>query len=199
MQQMIASYLFQNKSCPLPGLGTLHLRVLPAEANFGNKQIAAPQQVIQFDNKETDATVLIQYIASATQISVDDATEAIDHFCESIHTKLVSKTKAIVEGIGIFSKNAALETVFKQEEIPSIYFPAITAERVIHPAAVHQILVGDKETTNTKMSAFYNETETITYKWWVWALFIAAVGLTMMLIYFTEARGGFPFGNTIKI
>ena len=79
MHHLIASYLFQNKTCPLPGLGTLSINTSAAEADFTIKQIAAPKPVIQFDDKgkrtkETIGTTMRPY----DFMSTNDATGTFD-------------------------------------------------------------------------------------------------------------------------
>ncbi len=64
MQDQITSYLFQQKTCPLPGLGTLSLLNSGAEADFTSKQIAAPKNFIQFTDTETDTTGLLNYLSA---------------------------------------------------------------------------------------------------------------------------------------
>ena len=83
--------------------------------------------------------------------------------------------------------------------MPSAFFQSVVAERVIHPQAEHQILVGDKETTNTVMTEFLTEKPEVRDRWWIWAIVLGAIGLLILLIYFTGANGTSPFGNAIKI
>ena len=67
MQDQIASYLFQHKTCPLPGLGTLSIFNSGAEADFTNKMFAAPKAFIQFTDNETDPSGLLNYLAVTTE------------------------------------------------------------------------------------------------------------------------------------
>jgi hypothetical protein len=199
MHQLIASYLFQNKICPIPGLGTLAINTLGAEADFTTKRIAAPKPVIQFENKETDAAGLLNYIAASTKGNTYEVTEALDHFCDHLKNKMANLANAKLEGIGDFIADAHGNISFKQEELPTEFLQHVFAERVIHPKSEHLILVGDKETTNTLMAEFLNETPVAKDRWWIWAIVLGAIGLLMLLIFFTEINGASPFGNAIKI
>ncbi|MBK8608778.1 MAG: hypothetical protein IPL84_02185 [Chitinophagaceae bacterium] len=199
MQQQIASYLFQNKSCPLPGLGTLSIQQSGAVVDFSNKMIAAPKTIVHFTEKETDPAGLLSYLSAKTGGEFDDVVAAVDHFCDNLKNEIDRQQKVILENIGRFSVNGSGKIVFEQEELPPAFLQPVNAERVIHPDAEHQILVGDRETTNTVMTELLAPKEQTTDRWWIWAIVLGVVALLMLLIYFTELKGAMPFGNTIKI
>ncbi len=199
MQQLIASYLFQNKTCPLPGLGTLSIHTSGAEADFTIKQISAPKSFIQFENKESDASGLLNYVAATTHSNNYEVTEALDHFCDNLKNEISNQANAKLEGIGNFFAGTNGQINFKQEELPTVYLQPLFAERVIHPKAEHHILVGDRETTNRVMTELLNEKPAAKDRWWVWAILLGAIGFLLLVIYFTQANGTSPFGNAIKI
>lgn len=199
MHNQIAAYLFQNKTCPLPGLGTLSMLGSGAAVDFTNKQITAPKAFIQFSEVETDSTGLLNFLASTTGSSKYEVSEALDHFCDDLRNKITQQPDVQLENLGSFFEDASGKITFKQEELPAAFTQPVFAERVIHPDAEHNILVGDKETTNTVMTELLApKTETKDH-WWIWAIVLSAVGLLALLIYFTEFKGAFPFGNAIKI
>jgi hypothetical protein len=199
MQDQIASYLFQNKTCPLPGLGTLSLLNSVAEADFTNKLIASPKTFIQFTDIETDSTGLLNYLAATTGADKYEVTEALDHFCDNLRNKITQQPAIQLENLGSFFVDESGKINFKQEELPAAFTQSIFAERVIHPDAEHNILVGDKETTNTVMTELLAPQDETKDRWWIWAIFLGLIVLIAMLIYFTELKGASPFGNTIKI
>jgi len=195
MNQLIASYLFQNRTCPLPGLGTLSMHISGAEADFTNKQIIAPQPLIKFGHKETDAAALLSYVANKTHSDIYEATEALDHLCDNLKNDAGAK----LPGIGNFFKAKDGKIGFKQEELPIAFLQPVFAERVIHPKSEHNILVGDKETTNTVMAEYFNEAPAVKSRWWVWAIVLGAIALVLLLIYLNGASAAPAFGNAVKI
>ena len=199
MQNQIASYLFQYKICPLPGLGTLSVLHSGAEADFTNKSIAAPKSFIEFSDAETDATGLLNYLSATLGGSTYEVSEALDHFCDNLRNKITQQPDVQLESVGSFFVDASGKINLKQQELPAAFTQAVFAERVIHPDAEHQILVGDKETTNTIMTEFLAPKSETKDRWWIWAIVLGAIGLIALLIYFTELKGTFPFGNGIKI
>lgn len=199
MQKQIASYLFQNKSCPLPGLGTLSVFITGAESDFTNKMIVPPTPVIRFVTNETDANGLLDYLSATTGASKYEVTEALDHFCDTIKKVLTDNATVKIDYIGTLIVDASGKINFKQDALPTPFLQPVFAERVIHPDAEHQILVGDKETTNTVMTGFFSETPEVKNRWWIWAIILGVIGLLTLIIYFTELHGTSSFGNAIKI
>lgn len=199
MQKQIASYLFQNKTCPLPGLGTLSLLNSGAEADFSNKLIAAPKPFIQFVNMETDTAGLLDYLVSTTGADKYEVTEALDHFCDNLKREMSEHSNVKLESVGNFFVDAKGKISFKQEELPSAFLQPVFAERVIHPKAEHHILVGDKETTNTIMTEFLAPKSEIKDRWLIWAIVLGVIGLLLLVIYLTVLNGTSSFGNAIKI
>ncbi len=199
MYNLIAAYLFQNKTCPLPGLGTLSIHTSGAVSDFTNQQIAAPEPVIQFNDRETNPADLLDYVALKTNTNTDEVTEALDHFCDGIKNEISKHSMAGLEGIGNFIVNNNGNIIFEQLALSRAFLQPVFAERVIHPKTEHHILVGDKETTNMVMTEFFNEVPAAKDRWWIWAIVLGAIGLLLLLIYFTGANGISFSGNTIKI
>ena len=199
MQKQIASFLFQHKTCPLPGIGTLFMLNAGAEADFTNKIIAAPKPFIKFEHTETETAGLLDYLSASTEGSKYEVTEALDHFCDNFKKQITDQSNAKLESIGNFFVDETGKISFTQEELPATFLQPVIAERVIHADAEHNILVGDKETTNTIMTDFFNETAFVKDRWWIWAIVLGAIVLLALVIYFTELNGTSSFGNAIKI
>jgi CCDC81-like prokaryotic HU domain 2 len=199
VQKQIASYLFQYKTCPLPGLGTLSVVNSAAESDFTNKTFSAPRSIVHFEQSETDPDGLLNYLSVKTGADKYEATEALSHFCDNLKQQMTDQTDVQLDNIGSFFVDDSGTINFKQEELPAALMQPVFAERVIHPDAEHQILVGDKETTNTVMTEFLAPKSETKDRWWIWAIVLGALGLLTLLIYFTELNGTAPFGNVIKI
>ena len=198
MQIQIASYLFQHKTCPLPGLGTLSVQYSGSEADFTDKSIAAPKSFIAFSDTETDATGLLKYLAATSGGNTHEVSEALDHFCDNLRNEITKQPDVPLENVGSFFVDASGTINFKPEELPAVFTQPVFAERVIHPDAEHQILVGDKETTNTEMTELLAPKSAIKDHWWIWAIVLALVGIAAIVIYFTTGKGTAAFGNAIN-
>jgi len=195
MQHLIASYLIQNKTCPAGTLGTLYIDQAGAVAEFTQKSITAPRPVIHFSTEQSDKTPVINYLASSVGIDQSEAAAAYDVFFEGLQQQLDQQSSAYWEGVGTFSKDTMGETGFTPGELPATFLPAVTAERVVHPQTPHAMLVGDKETTNTVMTEYFNEEPATRSRWWIWAIAIAAIALIVILVYFNSSPSPERFGN----
>ena len=69
MQELLTDYLFQNKKCPLPGVGTLVIHRKEAQIFVTEKKITAPQEDIFFFTDETNADDLHDFIAAQKGIT----------------------------------------------------------------------------------------------------------------------------------
>ena len=199
MHQLIASYLFQNKACPLPGIGTLSVATGKAELDFLNTAITAPPATIIFESKETDASIFLDYIAVKTKNTVFEAIDKLGQFCNSLKAAAITNTTATLEDVGNFFTDASGNIHFKPIALPAAFLQSVKAQRVIHPQAEHTILVGDKETTNTLMTEYYTETPVQKNRWWVWAIVLGIIGLLAILIYYTTTTLTSMAGNAMPI
>jgi hypothetical protein len=199
MHHLMASYLFQHKTCPLPGLGTLSVIAGSADGDFVNALIKAPVPAIIFETKETDATVLIDFIAAKTNATVLQSIESLGHLTNSLKAAAITNKPATLNGVGDFFTDEKGRINFRPELLPPAFLPAVKAIRVIHPEAEHQILVGDKETTNTVMTEYFTETPVKKDRWWIWAIVIAAVALLAILFYLNNGMQLSIGGNALPI
>lgn len=199
MQQLIASFLFQNRSCPLPGLGTLSLASTEAVADFSNKTITPPLSEIHFEPGETNREDFLAYMARSTNTPVYEANAALDHFCAELKNEISTKTSASLDGIGNFYVDGNGKMKFSQSLLPQYFLEPVNAERVVHPNAEHAILVGDKESTNTQMAEYFSEETPVKDRWWIWALVLGGIGLIILLFYFNDVDRGSLFGNAVKL
>lgn len=199
MHQLIASYLFQYKTCPLPGLGTLSVRTGNASTHFLNKSILAPQPTIVFDAKETEADALLDHIAGKANINIYEAIETLGQFANHLKTSIQSGRPALLNGVGNFSMASSGAIVFEPVPVPEIFVQPVSAERVIHPEAEHAILVGDKETTNTEMTEYFSESTEQKSRWWIWAIVLGVVAIISLIIYMNGGGILSRFGNAMPI
>jgi hypothetical protein len=182
MEQDIASYLFRNHTCVLPGIGKLTLVTTPAETNFINAQIKAPVQHISF--------------------TPDGKTNAVFNELSAVseHLKMMLSAKKIVllNGIGTFSIDDNGKIHFTELEINKSLAPAIKVERVVHQDAKHTMLVGDKETDNVVMTEFFSDAPKKKNRWWIAAAIAAVVAIIILVIHCLQpVDGNFYSGNAI--
>jgi hypothetical protein len=196
MHNFIASFLFQNNYCPLPGIGTLVLNQQSAESDFAGKKIYPPKSTIRFSAETADAAVLVAFIKNEKNISTEEAAAVLQNFSTEISNKLsVDKTMEL-HNIGTLQNNN--DTIsFTEKALPDFFVQPVIAERVIHPQAEHSILVGEKETTNTAMTEYYADEPVAKDRWWIWAIVLGTIAVAVITYHFTS--NNFSLGNQIKV
>jgi hypothetical protein len=200
MQHLIASYLFQNKYCALPGIGTLSLTAGKAATDFLDKKIKTPLASIIFSESENKTDELPEYIAAKTNSDKYGATKALESFCDGIKKSLSSNEPFTLQSIGQFFVDASGGVKFQPLDLPKAFLQDVNATRVIHPEAEHSILVGDKESTNTLMNEYFSDDAPVKKnRWWIWAIIIVSIALLALLIYSNSLNASSMAGNAMPI
>jgi len=199
MHELIASYLFQNKSCPLPGLGNLSIVTTAAQTDFSNNAIDAPVSSIQFSAADVDAAPLAAWLAIKTNTDKQEAATKLDSFCGQLKNSATAGSGASLEAIGNFNVDREGNISFNGIELPRHFAQSVTAERVVRLDTEHNMLVGDKETTNIAMTEYLNEEAPKKDRWWIWAIVLGAIALSLVLLYAADKNASADFSNAIKI
>jgi len=199
MEEIIEQYLLRKKYCPLPAVGTLEINMKPAQAIFSEHRMHAPVPEITLLRKELPADHFIQFIAAEKNISIAEASQSLEAYCSMLqHLDVYREVK--LEHAGKFFVNADGVLKFRQKEIPSEFIPDVKLERVIHPNSVHQVRVGDTETTNVAMAEYYSVSGTLRKAtWWIWALLLALAGIAAIALYTQRAGYNNLFGNEAPV
>lgn len=167
MYSMIAQSFFQKKICLLPGLGTLELLTQAAETDFVNGKINAPTQKIIFEQEQKKGTIFNEFSAISA-VLLDEVNK---------------NGQVVIDGLGTFIKKGAAIS-FDAQKLNIELNPAVTAIRVQRENAEHDILVGDKQTTNVIMSEYFaDENNVAKAYWWVWAAVLAGIAIGVISFY----------------
>jgi hypothetical protein len=93
-----------------------------------------------------------------------------------------------------------LELVFEAFAPPYELYPPVKAERVIRADAKHSILVGDKEKTNYEMTELLSDDTYVEKEsWWIYALILAAIGLSILFFHFYSNNMKWTSGNRQRV
>jgi nucleoid DNA-binding protein len=184
MQDYLQKYLAHHNNVTITGLGEFKVVKNVPEWQAVQQQLAAPATEILW-SKSTEPTTqgFIDYIATSKNIST---TTTIDFI-----TNEIAIMKSLIEkegfdewvGFGIFKNDALQKIIFSPNE-PIRYSKMVLAEKVIRKNEVHTMTVGEQETTNTAMEAFYSEPEKRSFKWWWWPIIIGTLSLAYIIYYY---------------
>ncbi|UAY51113.1 hypothetical protein [Ferruginibacter albus] len=189
MQHSIASYLFRNKNCFLPGIGELKIVRTPANTDFFTHQIKAPVEVIEF-------TPYDEKVAVFNELSA-----------ESQHLKMLLDTEnnITLEGVGTFSKSNNGEINFVGVKVAEIFNQPVRVETISHQPAAYtetkSVVQRDvlPETVVQHDSTLLINDNPLPKKerWWIAAVIIGVIGLGALL--FNISQNGSTSGNIISI
>ena len=198
MQKLLANYLFLYKNCALPQIGTLNIKSEPAVLVLGVQKINAPVSFISFTTEINDPKSLTEYIAVNKSINFDEAAYQLNNISNEI-LNLKQVEEFSITGVGVFTKSQNNKLLFSENKVADIFTTPVYAERVIHPAYSHSILVGDKETDRNTMTEYYTDTVPLTKnKWWLWAAAIFIVSVVLIFIYLNNENHNSYFGVSHK-
>lgn len=195
MQDILATYLFQHKQCPLPGIGSLIVKEHPAHVLPGERMIKAPKPFIGLYRQDFPVAGLVRYISIEKGISEEEAQTSLKQYCRSL--KFMGAHEEIsLPSAGRFSVSQDGNILFSPEELPSGYSIPVTAEKVIRPNDTHSMLVGDTETTNTVMTEFYSDEHVAPAdRWWIWAIVLTVLAAAAIFFYYQGTGGSGTAGN----
>jgi hypothetical protein len=178
MYKIIASSLFLHKKCTLSGIGTLSLVAHSAVADFLNTRIQAP-------------SLSIEFIPNTNDINLSPE---LNEVSTAIFNKLDKDGSISIDGVGTFTKVTNGLINFSAISLDSNFIQAVRAEKVIRQEAVHEILVGDQQSTNIEMEEYFNNNKSTLERWKISAIVLFSISLLLMLFYLSQ-RGVNLFGN----
>jgi len=189
MHSIITSYLLQTNKCALPHLGVFNAEYKRAKTDIVNNQLIAPSEIIVFKEDDLPSSVgLIHFISVKKNISEGEAESQLDNFCKEWREKIEAGETLSFDAFGSLKKNEEGDIAFIKATNHA-YFRSISAPRVLHENAQHNVLVGDNETTSTVMNKYYNkEVEVAKSAWPIWALIFTAIGLSILFYHFYDHR-----------
>ena len=200
MYDILNKYLFQHRSISIPGLGSLVAENIPAVADFANKQLLPVQVKFRFDKYyDVPDKSLFSYLSAVKNMPDFEAMAWFSDFAASLRARIKKEEEAVWQDVGTFRKDFGGEIVFEPFSPSYELYPAVPAERIIRADATHSILVGDKEKTNYEMTELLNDESYVEKEsWWIYALILAAVGLSVLFFYFYSNHMKWTTGNQQK-
>ncbi|RYF87989.1 MAG: hypothetical protein EOO03_09430 [Chitinophagaceae bacterium] len=183
MENLLTSYLYSFKNCPLPTVGSLVLQPGAAVSLHADKIMHAPAPHIQFVSKETNADDLLQYVSQKKNISMQQASDELSNYCSRLQ-EMQPYEEIQLGSAGNFYATEDGELHFKYTTIPPSFLPTVLAERVVHPDASHEMLVGDTQTNTTAMAELLDTEERSGRSKWVWAaVALGIAGILAVAVY----------------
>lgn len=203
MVHLLRTYLLQNKSISIPGLGTIYVERLPAQSDFVNRQLLSPTSHFRFDKYfDAPGKEFFAYLAAKKNIEDYEAIKLYNEWALELRNSLSSDKPTLLEGMGTLKRDVSGDVVFEPDGPPNTYCVPVSAHRIIRSNTSHTMIVGDKELTNVEMTDYlHEEVHREKASWWIYALIAGAIALAAILFHFYTSGKSSPFGNqqTIRL
>ena len=197
MVQLIRTYLLQNKSISIPGLGTIYVERIPAQTDFVNRQLLPPSYHFRFD-KYFDAPGKEFFTFLAAKKSVEDyeAIKLYNEWAMQLRNNIGTDTGTPLQGVGSLKRDGSGDIVFEATGAQQTFHVPVPAERIIRTNAKHTMIVGDKEVTNVEMSDYLHDgSRNRRSRWWIYAIIIALIAIVAILVQLYRSGNNQGFGN----
>jgi hypothetical protein len=189
MNDILTSYLLQNKSISIPGLGSMYIERIPAQTDFVNKRILPPAYHFRFD-KYFDAPDkdFFTYLAQQMNKADYEAIKWYNEWAYELRNRIREGEEVEWKNVGVLKKDTNGEITFEAAgAIVTLQEPA-PANRVVHSHAQHTMIVGDREVVREFSHEETEEAPVDTYvekeSWWLYAFIIAAIALSIIFFHF---------------
>lgn len=182
MEYLIAPTLFKNKTCRLPGIGTLDIITKSAETDYVNQQISAPQQSIVFSAAQEGENIFNEFTALSELIKKD----------------LEEKRMVALKGIGDFIKNDSGAINFIPLTLNKFFLPPVFAKQRMPDDKENALLLIEQKLAKAEKLKPLVKNKIKTISWWVCAIVLGAAGLGI-LGYYLYLHGFNALGNAEKL
>jgi nucleoid DNA-binding protein len=184
MQAIITSYLIQKKECNLPLLGHFRIKSKPADFEKSNQRIFPPTDEILYSEFAAKLSGdLLTYISARESITVNEAEEKINNWCDYARKKIDLGGKIIFDSLGSLQKDAVGNVFFQRKKGFGFYEP-VSAE-TIQKNGGHTLVTGDTESSSVTSNEFYREEKIKKRTWWkIWAIVLTAISLIILVLHF---------------
>lgn len=204
MHESLYRFLIKYKEIALPGIGTITLRVQPAESEFVNRSFLPPKYSFVFEKgKENSSKKLFSWLSASCHITEREAVIRFNNFVFDWRKGLEAGKKITWTGVGSLRKNLSGEIQFDTASREFAFQEEVIAQKVLRENAEHTMLVGEREKTSTEMTEFLLHPPIIEKKanhWWVWPLAIILMTIMFLGWYFSEKGiSGTSTGNNHRI
>ena len=181
MDYLIAPTLFKNKTCRLPGIGTLNVIDKCAETDYVGQKISAPQPSIVFSAPQENEDMFNEFTALS----------------EFIRKDLDEKGSVSLKGIGEFVKDEHGAINFTPLILNKYFFPLVEAKQKVEEDEQNALLLKEEKIAKAETPDLIIAKGIKKSKWWIWAIFLGVAGLSVIGYYIFQ-HGFNSLGNAVN-
>ncbi|HET9826457.1 MAG TPA: hypothetical protein VFP87_14050 [Chitinophagaceae bacterium] len=220
MYETLYKFLVRYGTLRLPDIGTIILRVKPAESQFVDQRFLPPKYSFVFEParamaaadydaqvpgdyvKASPSKKMYSWVASQYGITEREAVIRLSDFVFELMAALDAGKKISWNGIGIFHKDETGQIIFDDHNAQLAWLEPTIAKKVIRDNAEHTMLVGEREKTSVEMTEMLMRPRLVKERrgyWWVWPLAVIIAIFIFLGWYFSEhGISGAATGNNHK-
>jgi hypothetical protein len=187
MYRILNRYLFQHKSLPVPGIGTLYLEKTVASIDATTRSAVPPSYYFRFERYfDAPDKEFFSYLSQQENIADYESLRMYTEFAYSLRDRLNHQNKAEWENVGVLRKDPEGNVVFESALPQPFFLQPVPASKIVRADAQHTLLVGDRERTSGEMSSWFSE-EPVTGNrlWWLAALVTGIISVLVILFHFS--------------
>ena len=181
MTSLLQQFLVAHGTLPLPGFGVLHAEYNAANYDVTNQSFEPGSSTIVFDSTDTSSDLpsqeVVGYLAQKLDVPEEEAFDLWMRYISNLKNGLSQNRRFQWMPLGDFHLDSVEGSIHFITANPPFKVAPLPAERVVREGASHAITVGDTETTNIEMQAYFTEEPPRTSSWWWWPLGIALAAL----------------------
>lgn len=191
MDDLIVSYLLLSGECPLPGIGKISIAHRNAVCDLASKELLPPENILQFDESTSgDITSIANFISLNDDCSTEVASARFKSWTDNLRQRLNHKEEVLLPFLGKLVKDANGSISFRSKSSLNV-LKAVQAERVVHEAATHNVIVGDKVSSSADIQQLLVNTAVGEKdRFWIPAVIIFSVALLIIILYFVFNGSG---------
>lgn len=191
MLPILTQYFLRYKRLSIPHVGTFQLIPAAPELNVADKEILPPAYLVQWQREDTASEHQLSFIQQSHSLPA----LVLEQTGRQM-TGHLNREPYLWPGIGVLRREGS-GIVLADKHLQLEGLQPVTANKVLRENAVHQMLVGDRETDSQQMTGELSKKETKYSTPFIVALVLLALAI-VAIAFFIFMRKGQPVGAMME-
>lgn len=152
MQQLLSDFLAKRGFLSIPLVGTVTANKEPARFSVGENKINPPVTSYALSSGQEKKDELLQFIAEREHLTSPQAAEKYEAFATWLRNEFDKNNPLNLQQFSIIRNNGIFEV---QTNDHHKFLYDVDANRVMRENLKHEVLVGDREASNTEMIDYF--------------------------------------------
>jgi hypothetical protein len=180
---ILTQYFLRYRRVSIPHVGTFQLVPAAPELNVADKEILPPAYLVQWQKEDTASEHQLSFIQQAHSLPAlvleQTGRELTGH---------LNREPYLWPGIGLLRREGS-SIVVTEKSLQLAGFLPVTAQKVLRENAVHQMLVGDRETDSQIMTGELARKQGRYSALFITAVILLVLALATIVFFIFNAKG----------